>query len=230
MANVEKREMREEAMAHQPTLGSRIEHEVVGHIPRGVQEMIDGMVDDLRRRGVAPGIAVGEAAPRFAAVDAHGDIVRLDDRLANGPVVISFYRGAWCPICSLELQGLRAILPALMEAKAAALVAISPQDPDDSLPFVESLDLGFDVLSDLDQSIAEAYRVRFELRGELKALYEQIDMPLTKVNADGTWNLPVPATFVLDRDGIVRARHVDPDYRRRMEPAAVLAALGDLAP
>jgi peroxiredoxin len=81
------------------------------------------------------------------------------------------------------------------------------------------------VLSDLDQTIAAAYRLRFELTDELKALYERFDMSLTKANADGSWNLPVPATFVIDRDGTVRARHVDPDYRTRMEPADILRAV-----
>lgn len=211
-------------MSDQPTLHEQIDADVIGHIPEPVTEMIDRMVTDLRDRDATPGIAIGEPAPPFEAPDAFGNLVRLHDVLADGPVVLSFYRGAWCPICSIELRALRDILPAL-HAAGASLIAISPQGPDDSLPLVRSLDLGFDVLSDLDQSISEAYGLRFELTDELKALYEQIGMPLTKANADGTWNLPVPATYVIDRDGIVRARHVDPDYRTRMEPADILAAI-----
>jgi peroxiredoxin len=207
-----------------PSLRAQIDAEIGVHTPPEIREMIDRMVDDLRRRGATPGIAVGEPAPLFEAPDAHGVPLRLADRLADGPVVLSFYRGAWCPICSLELRWLAAIVPAISDA-GASLIAVSPQSPDVSLALVESLDLGFDVLSDLDQSIAEAYRVKFELSAELQSLYDQFDMSLTKANADGTWNVPVPATFVIDRAGTVRVAHVDPDYRERMEPTDILAAL-----
>lgn len=214
-------------MPDQRTLQTQIETEVLGNIPEPFASVIDRMVADLRDRGVTPGIAVGEQAPGFEAPDAHGKPVRLEDRLAAGPVVLSFYRGAWCPICNLELRALQQILPEL-RAAGAALVAISPQAPDASLSLVETLDLGFDVLSDLDQSIIAAYRLQFELPDDLKMLYEQIEMPLTAINADGTWNLPVPATFVIDAEGVVRARHVDPDYRTRMEPREILAAVVEL--
>jgi peroxiredoxin len=202
-------------MTEQPSLHEQIESEIGVHTPPAIQEMIDRMVEGLRRDGVTPGIAVGDVAPSFDLPDPRGQTVRLADRLAAGPVVLSFYRGAWCPICSLELR---------------ALTAILPQGPDASLALVESLDLGFDVLSDLDQSVASEYRIKFELSAELQALYEQFDMSLTKANADGTWDLPVPATFVLDRTGVVRAAHVDADYRERMEPTDILAALERIEP
>ncbi len=214
-------------MTDEPTLRDAIDTALAGQVPPQVTAMIDRMADELRRSGAVPGLAVGEPAPGFEAPDARGNVVRLDDRLAVGPVVVCFYRGAWCPICNLQLRSLQAVLPEL-RAAGAALLAISPQAPDDSLTLAETLGLGFDVLSDVDQSIAGTYRVKFELTGELRALYEQIGMPLTDANADRSWNLPVPATFVLDRDGIVRARHVDPDYRTRMEPAEILDAVARL--
>jgi peroxiredoxin len=216
-------------MTEQPSLHEQIESEIGVHTPPAIQEMIDRMVEGLRRDGVTPGIAVGDVAPSFDLPDPRGQTVRLADRLAAGPVVLSFYRGAWCPICSLELRALTAILPQVRDANAS-LIAISPQGPDASLALVESLDLGFDVLSDLDQSVASEYRIKFELSAELQALYEQFDMSLTKANADGTWDLPVPATFVLDRTGVVRAAHVDADYRERMEPTDILAALERIEP
>jgi len=211
-----------------PNLQEQIDSEVVAGIPEPFAEMIDRMVDDLRDRHATPGIAIGEPAPRFEASDVLGNVIRLDDALDQGPVVLTFYRGDWCPICNLELRALRDILPAL-ESLGASVIAISPQGPDHGAPLVDSLDIGFDVCSDLDQSIAAAYGLRFELTDELKAVYESFEMPLTGQNADGTWNLPVPATYVIDRDGIVRARHVDPDYRTRMEPAAILAAVEALS-
>lgn len=124
----------------------------------------------------------------------------------------------------MHLRGLQEILDDL-SARGASPVAISPQAPDDSLAFSERLELGFDVLSDLDQSVIDEWRLRFELPDGLRDVYRDMDMALDEHNAAGTWTLPVPATFVLDTTGVVRARHVDPDYRKRMEPADVLAAL-----
>lgn len=211
-------------MSEIPDLHDQIETEVGALIPPPFAEMIERMADGLRERGTTPGVAVGEPAPRFAAPDVRGNEIRLDDALDQGPVVLSFYRGDWCPICNLELRALRDIVPAL-ESMGASVIAISPQGPAHGAPLADTLDIGFAVCSDLDQSISAAYNLRFELTDELKAVYESFDMPLTGQNADGTWNLPVPATFVIDRVGIVRARHVDPDYRTRMEPAAILAAV-----
>ncbi|MDP9403141.1 MAG: AhpC/TSA family protein [Actinomycetota bacterium] len=139
-------------------------------------------------------------------------------------MVLSFYRGAWCPVCNTEMQALQQALPQI-EAAGARLLAISPQARDASQAFVQKLDVGFDVLSDLDQDVIRAYRLQFELPEELKPYYQQWGMALDVQNAEGSWNLPLPATFVIDRAAMIVARHVDPDYRQRMavtEPLAVL--------
>ena len=127
-------------MTDGPTLQERINTEVLANVPPAFTEMVDRMIDDLRVGGVTPGIDVGAAAPRFAAPDVRGTLVRPDDRLAAGPVVLCFYRGAWCPICNLELRALQGILPEI-QAAGASLVAVNPQRPDDSLTLVESLGL-----------------------------------------------------------------------------------------
>lgn len=182
------------------------------------------MIAELRSNGTVPGIEVGEVAPDFVLPDANGKPVALADRRAAGPVVVSFYRGAWCPYCSRELQAQQAVLDDIRDL-GASLVAISPQAPDDSLSLAERLELRFDVLSDLDQQTIRAYRLQFELPETLREIYPMLSMDLTRENADGSWRLPVPATFVLDRDGVVRARHVDPNYLERMDPADLLDAL-----
>lgn len=199
--------------------------ETMGAItPPDLQALIEAMVDDLDRRGAVPGIEVGTPAPDFTLPDAHGVPVTLSQRLADGPVVLSFYRGAWCPVCNIELRALQAHLGEIA-ARGASLVAVSPQAPDTSLPFAESAGLGFDVLSDLDQAVASAYGVRFRLSDALIAQYEQWGLLLPEQNADGSWDLPVPATYVIGPDATVVARHVDPDYRHRMDPAQILDAL-----
>lgn len=187
------------------------------------------MIENLRTSGVVPGVEIGARPASFTLPNAVGKPVSLDDLLADGPVVVVFYRGAWCPYCDLHLHGLQESLDAI-EARGASLVAISPQAPDASLPFAERLELGFDVLSDLDQSVSRNWRLQFELPEALHEVYRRMGMALDVHNADGSWHLPVPATFVLDRDGVVRARHVDPNYRERMAPADVLAALDALGP
>lgn len=186
------------------------------------------LIDRLRRDGLTPGIGLGSHAPGFSLPDAGGELVSLQDRLADGPVVLSFYRGAWCPVCNVELQGLQAALGDI-RSLGASLVAVSPQAPDASLDFVARLGLDFDVLSDVDQSVIRAYRLQFELPEELRAVYRDRGMGLDEQNGDGSWNLPVPATFVLDRDGVVRARHVDPNYRERMPVEEILTALRSLS-
>jgi peroxiredoxin len=205
------------------TLRAQIE-ETFTFVPPEVDAMIDRLVDGLRDSGATPGLPLGAPAPDFTAPDAEGAAVTLSDRLARGPVVLAFYRGDWCPVCNLELRALQRVLPEITAA-GAALVAISPQAPDRGAALVDQHALGFTVCSDVDQSIASAYGLKFTLSDELRDLYEQFDMPLTRTNADGSWDLPVPATFVIDVDGVVRARHVDPDYRTRMEPSAVVAAV-----
>jgi peroxiredoxin len=205
-------------------LQPQIDEQMDALTPDELRPVIDDLVARLRSDGEVPGLEVGATAPDFTLPDARGHDVTLSQRLAGGPVVLSFDRGSWCPVCNLELRALQASLPAL-SARGASLVAITPQAPDASVSFADQLSLGFDVLSDLAQEVALAYELRFRLTDELEQRYRSWGLVLPEQNADGSWCLPVPATFVLDGDGVVRARHVDPDYRRRMEPADVLEVL-----
>ena len=119
-----------------PSMQDEIDQTMAAVTPEPLVTMIEAMVADLRDRGVVPGLEPGEPAPDFDLSDASGDRVRLHDRLAAGPVVLTFYRGAWCPACNIELRALQAALPEL-RARGASLVAVSPQSPDDSLGFAE---------------------------------------------------------------------------------------------
>ena len=175
--------------------------------------------------GVAPGLAVGDVAPDFTLDDAVGKPVALSDLLAQGPVVVTFYRGEWCPYCNLQLRALQEVLPAI-QAAGATLVAISPQAPDHALTLTEKHGLAFPALSDVDQSVIGAFKVRFEVTGELEDLQINVfqNDPAAQ-NADGRRSLPVPSTFVIDRDGTVRFAAVNADWRVRVEPADVVAAI-----
>lgn len=197
-------------------------------MPADIQETLRDASDELIQSGVAPGLAVGDHAPDFTLPDASGTAVTLSDRLATGPVVLSFYRGDWCPYCNLELRALQANLPEIREL-GASLLAISPQAPDHAASLTEREDLGFDVLSDIHQEAIRAYRLQFTMAAAVKDLYtNRFGNDLSKQNADGSWDLPVPGTFVLDRDGVVRAAYVSPDYTTRMDPDDILDALRHL--
>jgi peroxiredoxin len=144
-------------------------------------------------------------------------------------VVLSFYRGEWCPFCNLELRALQAALPRL-RTRGASLIAISPQSPDHSLSITDKAGLTFDVLSDARQQVIRAYRLQFTVPADLKDLHLNVfGNDLSAQTADGSWDLPIPATFVIDQAGIVRARHVSADYTTRMDPTDIEAALDALA-
>jgi peroxiredoxin len=186
-------------------------------------------VDELAARGAAArAVAKGEAAPDFTLPNARGAQVTLSKLLAKGPVVLSFYRGGWCPYCNLQLRAYQRALPE-MRALGATLVAVSPEAPDKSLSTAEKNALEFEVLSDVKGEVGGAYRLFFDLSDELKALYSAGGNDLSKWNADGEWHLPMPATYVIGTDGRVALAFVDPEYRARLEPAEIVAALRSLA-
>lgn len=210
-----------------PALGPQLD-EITAQIPDAIGSRIKAGVAEIDASGVAPGLAVGDHAPNFTLSDALGQSVTLADLLVQGPVVIVFYRGEWCPYCNIQLRGLQAALPRFRRL-GASLVAISPQAADHSLSLTEKHELSFPVLSDLDQEVIRAYKVQFTLAGDLEDLQVNVfrNDPADQ-NADQTRSLPVPATFVIDENSIVRAAFVSADWRVRAEPADIEAALRSL--
>jgi peroxiredoxin len=170
----------------------------------------------------------GERAPNFRLPNAQGGSVELDALLKQGPVVLAFYRGQWCPYCNLELRAFQKVLPQL-KALGASLVAVSPQTPDNSIGMAEKNELTYPVLSDVGLHVARAYGVAFDLPPELVELYQrQWSNDLVKWNGEGGWSLPIPATYLIGTDQRIALAHVDPDYRYRLDPETVLARLHTL--
>ncbi len=169
----------------------------------------------------------GDVAPDFELPDAMGRPVRLADLRARGPVIISFYRGQWCPFCNLELRGLQRALEEIREA-GATLVAISPNKPDVSLDTIEALDLEFPVLSDHDNRVAKQFNLVYEMTPENIEMYREIGRDIGELTGTGKWELPVPATYVVDRDGRIAYSFVDLNHRRRAEPSEVAAIAAEL--
>ncbi len=203
-----------------PTLNQQLDG-ITAAIPEPIRSRIDAAVREID----ASGLVVGDKAPDFTLPDALGRPVSLADLLAEGPVVAVFYRGEWCPYCNLQLHALQAELPTI-RGLGASLVAISPQAADHSLSLTEKHELAFPVLSDLDQHVIRAYRVQFTVAGDLEDIMVNVfhNDPADQ-NADHSRSLPVPAVFVIDQDGVIRAAFVSADWRVRAEPADVVAAL-----
>ncbi len=186
--------------------------------PPGFAEAAAAAYARLAKEAVAPGLEIGTRVPLFCLPDARGDQVCLKELLERGPVVISFFRGDWCPFCNLELQALHEALPEI-RAAGASVLAISPQAPDHARALTARYGLDYAVLSDADQEVIQAYQLQFSLPEELRQRYvEQLGIDMAQQNADGSWCLPVPATYVVDQAGVIRARHVSMDITSRMEP------------
>ena len=193
--------------------------------PAFVHPIMDRGTAELIASGAAErALKVGDTMPAFTLPDPDGNLVSSADLLAKGPLAISFYRGVWCPYCNMELQALEAARAAI-EAAGATLIAISPQKPANSRKSQRDNQLGFPILSDAGGEVAAQFGLRFALPDYLVELYQQLGNNLPIVNGDESWTLPMPARFVIGRDGVIAYAEVNPDYTRRPEPDALLPAI-----
>lgn len=195
------------------------------NVPPSVIETMHRATAELIASGAAArALKAGDKAPAFTLKNPEGQPVLSADLLANGPLVVSFYRGVWCPYCNMELQALQAALPAFEEL-GASLVAISPQTAVNSRKSVRQNELGFPILSDTHNDVAAAFGLRFELPDYLIDLYKGLKNDLPAFNGDPSWTLPMPGRFVIGQDCTILYAEVNPDYTRRPEPEAMLPAL-----
>jgi len=197
-------------------------------LPKETNNSLMGFIGRLVESGIAEKSAnVGDKAHDFTLSNTNGDQVNFYDLLKSGPAIINFYRGGWCPFCSLELKGYQAMVPEI-NALGASLVAISPELPDNSLSTVEKLSLEFEVLSDLGNTVAKEFGLVFPLEPAIREIYKEFQFDLEKINGDDSWTLPIPATYVVDSDGTIIWADVNANYTSRAEPADVLKALVQL--
>lgn len=169
----------------------------------------------------------GDKIPGFELRDHDGQMVSSTELLAKGPLVVSFYRGAWCPYCNLELQALQATLPEI-EARGARVVAISPQTAPNSRKSRRENHLSFPILSDEKSRVAAAFGLRFSLPDYLVELYKGFKNDLPTFNDDPAWVLPMPARYVIGADGVIAYAEVNPDYTQRPDPSELLPVLDRL--
>ena len=173
-------------------------------------------------------LRVGDTAPMFTLPDAHGNEVSLAAVLEGGPAIVSFYRGAWCPFCNLELRALQREMEKI-SAAGVTLVAVSPNVPDASLELIDKHDLTFPVLSDAENVVAKQFNLVYTMDPALVDYYKNMDRNIDQMNGSAVWELPIPATYVIDQSGVIRFAFVDLNHRVRAEPADVVAIAADLA-
>jgi peroxiredoxin len=218
-------------MTQSSSLSDRLNQSVqdfMSSLPADEQATVMQSFEKLHASSVAAGaVNVGDTAPDFSLPNATGKTVNLYAALEQGPVVLSFYRGGWCPFCNLELQALQQQLPGI-RSLGATLIGVSPETPDNSLTTAEKHGLGFEVLSDIGNGTARDYGLIFTVYEEMRPLYLKWGLDVPACNGDDSWELPVPATYLINTHGVVRAAHVDKDYTKRMEPTQLLEALKQL--
>ena len=197
--------------------------------PAGRAALYEAKIEELRADfALASAVGADEAAPDFALPNAAGKSIVLKELLRSGPVILTFYRGGWCPYCNIQLRAYQSVLPQI-SASGARLVAISPQLPDNSLDTANKNALTFDVLSDVRNEVARSYGLVYSLPEEIRAALRSNNKALPSINGDQSWELPVPATYVIARDQHVALAYIEVDYRKRLEPEALLTCLKSLS-
>jgi peroxiredoxin len=193
--------------------------------PQSVIEIMHRATDELIASGAAArALKAGDRAPAFTLKDPEGRDVSSVDLLAQGPLIVSFYRGVWCPYCNLELQALQSALPEIT-ARGASLVAISPQTAPNSRKSQRDNKLGFPILSDVKAQVANAFGIRFALPDYLVEVYKGFKNDLPLINDDPSWVLPMPARYVIGTDGVIAYAEINPDYTQRPDPSELLPVL-----
>ena len=194
-------------------------------VPRSVIETMHRATAELIESGAAQRAKkAGDVAPEFSLRDPEGNVVNSVALLKHGPLVLSFYRGVWCPYCNMELLALEAAKPEF-DKYGASLVAISPQTAPNSRKSVRQNKLSVPILSDVKGKVGAAFGLRFNLPAYLIELYKQLKNDLPTFNDDPSWTLPMPARYVIGQDGMILYSEVNPDYTRRPEPEDMIPVL-----
>jgi peroxiredoxin len=206
----------------------QMSEKVAKKLPEEFLAVSENEVKKLADSNAIQGLSIGEKAPSFTLPDATGKNVSLSTSLKEGPVVLSFYRGSWWPYCQIELRELHGILPDIKNL-SGSVIAISPEKPDNTLTMLEKLELPFPVLTDVNGDVMREYKVAWKLPEEIKENYiKHMKRDYTIINSGAGWELPIPATFIINQNGEIVFKYVNADYTKRLEPSEVLKVLKSL--
>jgi peroxiredoxin len=200
---------------------------IAKYVPLETQAIHAKAVDELKSRNLAANILpVGGKAPAFELPDHNGRIASSSDLLSRGRLVVCFIRGRWCPFCVGQVEAMNLALPQIEQA-GATLVAISPQTVKQSFFMHDQHKLRFPLLSDAGNKVARKFGLTYRVPPPQEAIYRRAFVNLPFANGDESWELPIPATYIVDRDGTILYASANEDYTERPEPAAIVRALHD---
>jgi len=205
-----------------------LQEQMLPQIPQEALQVMFDATQGLKESSLEAGaLKEGDAAPDFDLPELGGGRVHLTDVLRDGPVVISFYRGAWCPYCNLEMQALQAALPDI-EAAGGRLITIAPETAAHAGEIRDKGNLTFPLLQDADNAVARCFGLVFALPEPLRSIYEAFGIDLTDSQGNDAFELPMPATYIIGSNGRVAHAFVDVDYTQRMEPSEIVDILRTL--
>lgn len=213
-------------MTKRPTLQEKLE--ALRHKDPEWKARYDKLVQGLIDANVAGNaLKAGDSCPEFALANAEGRILTSSELLANGPMVLSFYRGKWCPYCMTEIEALHDVEGEIAVA-GASLVAVTAEDCGGALKVKHQKNLKFEILCDFENGLGLAFGLVFRVPEFIREEYQKIDINFPVIYGNGSWFLPMPATYVIGADGTIRHAYVNPDFRERMEPRDILRVLEGL--
>ncbi len=202
--------------------------ELASKIPSQALSVMHRVTEGLIASGQAErALRAGDRAPAFTLIDTSGIPVSSPELLKKGPLIVTFYRGVWCPFCNLDLQALESVA-ADIRFRGGSLVAISQQTPANNQKARQANHLGFPVLSDPGGDLASDFGVRWSLPDDLQHIYSTMGADLPAFNGEASWTLPMPARYVIGQDGVIAYAEISPDYTRRPEPRELLPVLDRL--
>jgi peroxiredoxin len=198
---------------------------ITKYVPQETQKIHAQAIAELKRRNLAANILpVGAKAPDFELPDHDGKLIDSTDLLAKGQLVLCFIRGRWCPFCVGQVEAMNQIVPQIEQA-GATFIAISPQTVKQSYFMHDQHKLHFPLLSDAGNCLARQFRLTYRVPAAQEAIYRRAFVNLPLVNGDDSWELPIPASYILDRDSTVIYASANEDYTDRPEPTDILNSL-----
>jgi peroxiredoxin len=199
---------------------------IAKYVPAETQAIHARAVASLKQQQLAAKILpIGSKAPEFHLPDHDGKSISSSELLAKGPLVICFIRGRWCPFCVGQMEAMNLVVPEI-ERAGGTLAAVSPQTVKQSFFMRDQHKLRFSLLSDVGNNVARQFGLTYRIPDEQKAVYQRAFVNLPMVNGDASWELPIPATYVIDRDGTVLFASASEDYTERPEPEEIVRFLG----
>ena len=198
---------------------------IAKYVPAETQAIHGQAVAELKARHIAANILpVGAKVPAFELSDHDGKVVSSSALLSKAPLVVCFIRGRWCPFCVGQMEAINLILPQIEQAEAT-LVAVSPQTVKQSYFMHDQHKLRFPLLSDTGNKIARQFGLTYRVPEAQEAIYRRAFVNLPLANGDESWELPIPATYIIDRDGTVLYASANEDYSERAEPSEIVTLL-----